>query len=1562
MGLRFLVKSKVKRPGLHGGKYWIDKQGNVQYGEKPTGRKKEISLEQKRFKKTRIEPEEYKKHGIPEGSKHVHVYEGHKVYTHEWRDKSGKLQRRYNPEFIEKKQAEKYKRIEKAIHRIPELREAVNNDLNSKDRKKKFTALAVRIIDLTGARVGTEIYIKEQGTHGVTTLEKKNLYFRDNIAVLDYTGKKQVHQVHEIDDLVTVEALRELKKYPGKRLFQIDKEGNISADGVNKYLKDYEITAKDLRTFRANVEFTKFLRQAGSKGDEKSRMKIIAEALKNVAGHLGNTANVCRTNYISPGLLNGFLEGKISLKFAVSKSYDVGDYDELFDEDEMAFIEVWGQLKDSEKGNKKVESEKELNKSYVKGHTRTTEGGKTVQVRPYTTIKVKHEKPVFQDMLIDKIIRDESQPREKFDRLKLKELGESIKTIGLVQPIGIRKIGEGKYKIIFGERRWRAARLAGIRKLPTKIFDIKDRREIFAIQVAENLGHEDMNPIETANACKKLFDIDMTYEEIAKEIGVSPLTVQRKITLTTLIPEIKELIINGDLSESNGIIIGLAGLRNQFQFDVLKKIKSAGKRLSKEELSGIVGRYKQAQSQTSMFGATTETVQNISQVNKNKVEALKRKADMLIDEVLKMTNRMIDDKNYKLIPAILKERGRLRFYNERLKLLIKQVSKIQKEVEGADSYFKAGGSIEDYLGKQGIKKEKRRKRKKLKGKRRLKKSIIRFFLKSRTGVSLLPSKKDPRVKRWQRIGDAEKKFFKKPLTEYQIRSNVERAGAKYIGAEHGLVYFNITTGVAKGATLVLELHESTLSRIKQKIAEKEEVFRLGLLVKKAQKYNSANEFYRNILGGESIDYISDLKLPLTENERFSLSTSSLYKKADPENYVRQLFRKTFEKKYGSLTEFYKKAVARKSGIKKSIRFLIKSKKYPVGHVSIYRDGSVWKKVSSTGNSDRDWKELKGDAKIRAKKTLKRPGIGDFGEKIGGARKDTAERGYRRGRIKKKVGDDKIWRKKYVTLKKVDGSGWIVGKVGDKYGFATSRDKLFSTEKEAKKAIPLYAVADSHRVFNDRDNKDEFAIYKKVGERKLFKVVNKTFRSREEALKYMANHAEEILDIKTTFGEEILPCPEIAIRTGVHRRDNDTTPKMFLKKFHPRGIEFGNWNNQDERQQVLNHAYDGLLDLAEVLHISPYELMLSGELAIAFGARGQGLSGARAHYERDYGVINLTKMKGAGALAHEYFHALDHYFARKDTKASSGKIKNERGDSVYKISSTRMDFLSHGESYRTKLKPEIIDGHKKLMQTMYKKAEKYVEDKQQADKFVGKAREQLKTTLNEIRRYLESDLSKTYTWRKSKKGLLPASAEQLAEFDKMAKKLLKGGDRKIRYILPESPDKRRSIFNPGHQSNDTIESISKIYKEIRNRSGFDSQHRTGALDRLAASLGIYDARLQMFEDAINSTEKTKSVPTSYAIEAKKMDQARTSDYWSEPHEMAARAFSSYVEDKITKKGNQSDFIVYQAHGGILLPMLDGFIAKPYPEGNERTTINRAFDNLFKVIRKNKELKKSLFRDF
>jgi hypothetical protein len=114
----------------------------------------------------------------------------------------------------------------------------------------------------------------------------------------------------------------------------------------------------------------------------------------------------------------------------------------------------------------------------------------------------------------------------------------------------------------------------------------------------------------------------------------------------------------------------------------------------------------------------------------------------------------------------------------------------------------------------------------------------------------------------------------------------------------------------------------------------------------------------------------------------------------------------------------------------------------------------------------------------------------------------------------------------------------------------------------------------------------------------------------------------------------------------YRGGKDVTGEDFMDAFGFRGVQFGNWTNSADRQMAVNQAYDAFMDLAKLIGVSPKALSLNGELGIAFGARGGG--NAMAHYEGgDSVVINLTKTKGAGSLAHEWWHALDNYFARKE---------------------------------------------------------------------------------------------------------------------------------------------------------------------------------------------------------------------------------------------------------------------------------------------------------------------------
>lgn len=201
-----------------------------------------------------------------------------------------------------------------------------------------------------------------------------------------------------------------------------------------------------------------------------------------------------------------------------------------------------------------------------------------------------------------------------------------------------------------------------------------------------------------------------------------------------------------------------------------------------------------------------------------------------------------------------------------------------------------------------------------------------------------------------------------------------------------------------------------------------------------------------------------------------------------------------------------------------------------------------------------------------------------------------------------------------------------------------RDMLTNAEKQRRET--------NFNVYKLRDT-GEIIIGKKVGRGRYIDLKG-GFKSGEEAFKYIDEHRQELegelkraKEIKEERGETNED------RTGKQwREDVDVSPEEFLKTFGFRGVQFGNYVGQDLRSKNLNEAYDALLDLSDVLGIPSQAVSLDGTLGLAFGARGN--SKAMAHYEPMQVVINLTKKRGAGSLAHEWWHALDNYFGAQKT--------------------------------------------------------------------------------------------------------------------------------------------------------------------------------------------------------------------------------------------------------------------------------------------------------------------------
>ena len=141
-----------------------------------------------------------------------------------------------------------------------------------------------------------------------------------------------------------------------------------------------------------------------------------------------------------------------------------------------------------------------------------------------------------------------SQPRKHFDEASLAELAESIREHGIIQPLTVRKLSSGYYQIIAGERRWRAARLAGLQEVPVIVIEADDRKAA-ELAMIENLQREDLNPMEEAAGFQSLIETyHMTQEEAARRVGKSRSAVTNALRLLGLAPSVRKLVEEGQLS------------------------------------------------------------------------------------------------------------------------------------------------------------------------------------------------------------------------------------------------------------------------------------------------------------------------------------------------------------------------------------------------------------------------------------------------------------------------------------------------------------------------------------------------------------------------------------------------------------------------------------------------------------------------------------------------------------------------------------------------------------------------------------------------------------------------------------------------------------------------------------------------------------------------------------------------------------------------------------------------------------------------------------------------------
>jgi hypothetical protein len=445
---------------------------------------------------------------------------------------------------------------------------------------------------------------------------------------------------------------------------------------------------------------------------------------------------------------------------------------------------------------------------------------------------------------------------------------------------------------------------------------------------------------------------------------------------------------------------------------------------------------------------------------------------------------------------------------------------------------------------------------------------------------------------------------------------------------------------------------------------------------------------------------------------------------------------------------------------------------------------------------------------------------------------------------------------------------------------------------------------------------EFWVAKKDG--RFRRIVATGFKTREAA---EAAAKEAYTQSRKTGGDNAPKEPRVMLagaREGVARRpagENVTSDKL-KDTFGFRGINFGNWLKTDdprtaaERQAHLNHAYDSLMDLAEILNVPPKALSLDGKLGVAFGAQGHG-GRANAHFVPGVNEINLTRERGAGSLAHEWAHALDHYFA---TLAGE------------KLATSRAPFLTEHltGSALEGLRPEIRDAFKTIVNAMNKRPETRQEAENRIVKVSGRYRSALDRDLTMQRESMANAM---------KDG--EDRAARLAEFDELAARLRRG-------------DLGEGYVTTGRGAADkhaqTVGLLANLYKDATGR-------RMVGVEVIGTEARGLSRLLD--DKAENKLHATTDVDSEYAKQAKLLEGARKGSYWSTNLEKFARAFQSYVIDKLAAKDAHNHYLSRPQMSPEMIRALGEKLGTPvgdlYPRGVERERIDKAFDTLIGVVK-------------
>ncbi|QBY56033.1 LPD1 domain-containing protein [Cupriavidus oxalaticus] len=416
-------------------------------------------------------------------------------------------------------------------------------------------------------------------------------------------------------------------------------------------------------------------------------------------------------------------------------------------------------------------------------------------------------------------------------------------------------------------------------------------------------------------------------------------------------------------------------------------------------------------------------------------------------------------------------------------------------------------------------------------------------------------------------------------------------------------------------------------------------------------------------------------------------------------------------------------------------------------------------------------------------------------------------------------------------------------------------------------------------------------------------------------------------------KQALARPHLAkvIRDGLpdERRGRNIAPDDLLNDFGFRACEFGNWLPDTERQDVLNRAYDALCTLARVLDVEKQALSLDGTLALAFGSRGVGR--ALAHYECARKVINLTRLRGAGALAHEWWHAFDDYVGEK--------LKAEASEKRAAMAPTLTNSYFASELFLAVQRGRRRGDFKTAIYANWNKLPADMEEMRPLLKLVDSISTRAWSD-EEVLRAVQNDLAK------EERALL-TSLENilLAAQPGASMEIVKQTSRKYLDQLrleANDPDARKCVWAK-HPLQEALRELPVVGLTGKAKADHDirlmvlGKHIRGYIQSYA--LCSEDALRRECSYAQNRTY------TQYAVSAQHFDKKKAQPYWSQMRELTARAFESYVQDQIEENGWREDYLVH----GTEESAHDMRPHSAYPTGRDRVTINTAMKDFLDVAR-------------